>query len=180
MTSVGQWISVTLVVIGGFVADRWGRRGFFVLIAVFIELAFTLAYKCLPDDTRRGTKYAMLTLASATCSWWHSVNGSWIAVNARSPAERSVRMALFIMAANCAGIVGGQLFRSDDKPYYHRGWSIAVAFMVFSFAVVALLLVLYALANRRIRKQAGVDERNARIDRDGHLVDLPAVKLYNY
>lgn len=70
MTSVGQWISVTLVVLGGFVADKWGRRGYFVLLAVTIEFVFTVAYKCLPDDTNRGTKYAMLTLASATCSWW--------------------------------------------------------------------------------------------------------------
>ncbi len=70
MTSVGQWISVALVVIGGFVADRWGRRGFFVLAAVVIEFAFTLGYKCLPDGARASTKYGLLIMASATCSWW--------------------------------------------------------------------------------------------------------------
>ncbi|CAK7219942.1 hypothetical protein SEUCBS140593_004065 [Sporothrix eucalyptigena] len=180
MTSVGQWISVALVIIGGFIADKWGRRGYFVLLAVTIELAFTVAYKCLPDDTNKGTKYAMLTLASATCSWWHAVNGSWIAINGKTPAERSIRMALFIMAANCAGIVGGQLFRSDDKPYYHRGWTIAVAFMAFSVAVVLVLLVLYALANKRIKKEAGIEADNATVDKNGNPVVSPAVKLYNY
>ncbi|CAK7235487.1 hypothetical protein SBRCBS47491_009309 [Sporothrix bragantina] len=180
MTSVGQWVSVTLVVIGGFVADRWGRRGYFVLMAVTIEFIFTLAYKCLPDDTGRATKYAMLTLASATCSWWHAVHGSWITINSKTPAERSIRMALFIMAANCAGIVGGQLFRSDDLPYYHRGWTIAVAFMAFSVAVVLVLIGLYALANARIKKQAGINEGSATVDKDGNPVASPSVKLYNF
>ncbi|CAK7229800.1 hypothetical protein SCUCBS95973_007350 [Sporothrix curviconia] len=178
MTSVGQWVSVTLVVLGGFIADRWGRRGFFVLVAVVIEFVFTVAYKCLPDDADRSTKFALLTLASATCSWWHAVHGSWMAINARTPAERSIRMALFIMAANCAGIVGGQLFRSDDLPYYHRGWTIAVAFMAFSVAVTLALLVLYAIANRKIQKEA--DRGGADVDEDGQAVASPAVKLYNF
>lgn len=178
MTSVGQWVSVTLVIIGGFVADRWGRRGFFVLIAVFIEFVFTVAYKCLPDTAGRSTKFALLTLASATCSWWHAAHGSWLAINARTPAERSIRMALFIMAANCAGIVGGQLFRSDDLPYYHRGWTIAVAFMAFSVAVTLALLVMYAVANRKTKKQ--VNEIGGDVDKDGHPVESPAVKLYNF
>lgn len=178
MTSVGQWVSVVLVIIGGFVADRWGRRGYFVFIAVFIEFVFTVAYKCLPDYTGRSTKFALLTLASATCSWWHAAHGSWLAINARTPAERSIRMALFIMAANCAGIVGGQLFRSDDLPYYHRGWTIAVAFMAFSVAVTLALLALYATANRRIKKEA--DQSGTLVDKDGQPVASPAVKLYNF
>ncbi|ERS97610.1 MFS transporter [Sporothrix schenckii 1099-18] len=185
MTSVGQWVSVALVVLGGFVADRWGRRGCFVLVAVAIEFVFTVAYKCLHDDAARATKFALLTLASATCSWWHAAHGSWLAINARSPAERSIRMALFIMAANCAGIVGGQLFRSDDLPYYHRGWTIAVAFMAFSVAVTLALLVLYALANRQLKKEvgggdgvAGVDASH--VDKDGQPIASPVVKLYNY
>ena len=56
------------------------------------------------------------------------------------------------MAANCAGIVGGQLFRSDDLPFYHRGWSIAVAFMAFGVACVASLICMYAYANARLRR----------------------------
>ena len=140
-----------------------------------LEFIFTLAYKCLPDDAHRATKYALLTLASATCSWWHAVNGSWIAVNAKSPADRSIRMAMFIMAANCAGIVGGQLFRADDKPFYHRGWTIAVAFMAFSVAVVSVLLALYAVANKRLIKAM-----DTTMEDDGQPQASPAVKLFDY
>lgn len=81
------------------------------------------------------------------------------------------------MAANCAGIVGGQLFRSDDLPFYHRGWTIAVAFMAFAVAVVLVLLALYAVANARIKKRAGMDGRSAE---KGGQPAPSAVKLYNY
>ncbi len=64
--------------------------------------------------------------------------------------------AMFIMSANCAGIVGGQLFRSDDLPYYHRGWSIAVAFMAFGVACVIVLICMYAYANARLRRNGTV------------------------
>ncbi|KAJ9156231.1 Alternative sulfate transporter [Pleurostoma richardsiae] len=162
MTSVGQWISLSLVLFAGFVADKWGRRGLVVLFAVAIEFAFTVAYKCLPDDASSGLKYGMLTMASATCSWWHSVNGSWLSINARSPAERSIRMAMFIMAANCAGIVGGQLFRSDDLPFYHRGWTIAVAFMAFSLLLVICLVCMYAYSNVQIKRSSNMTDNGAR------------------
>lgn len=187
MTSVGQWISVILVIIAGFWADKWGRRGYVVAIAVSIQFIFTVAYKGLPDTASAGVKYGILTMASATCSWWHAVHGSWIAVNSRSPAERSIRMAMFITAANVAGIVGGQLFRADDKPFYHRGWTIAVAFLSLAVATVGVLLVLYKVANRKISAEKEEAERiSPRKDSSEGVAGLSAeeakarFKLFNY
>ena len=56
------------------------------------------------------------------------------------------------MGANCAGIVGGELFRSDDKPYYHRGWNIIAAFMSLALALAISLVITYALLNKRMKK----------------------------
>lgn len=52
------------------------------------------------------------------------------------------------MSANCAGIVGGQLFRSDDLPYYHRGWTIIAVLMSIALLTVATLITLYWRSNR--------------------------------
>lgn len=38
------------------------------------------------------------------------------------------------------GIVGGQLFRADDLPFYHRDWSVAVGYLSGALAVVAGLM----------------------------------------
>ncbi|RBQ75128.1 hypothetical protein VDGD_21364 [Verticillium dahliae] len=60
-----------------------------------------------------------------------------------------MRMACFIMSANVAGLIGAQLFRADDRPFYHRGWTIAVVFMALSVACVLLLIALYRRANKK-------------------------------
>lgn len=82
------------------------------------------------------------------------------------------------MAANCAGIVGGQLFRSDDLPYYHRGWTIAVVFMAFSVVVVLVLLALYAVTNYHRKKEAGIEGNS--VEKDGQAATSSGVKLYNF
>ncbi len=90
---------------------------------------------------------------------------------------------MFIMSANCAGIVGGQLFRSDDLPFYHRGWSIAVAFMAFGVACVILLICMYAFANARLWRNgtAYTDsaEKNQAASPDSG-DEAPRKKLYNF
>ncbi len=85
------------------------------------------------------------------------------------------------MAANCAGIVGGQLFRSDDLPYYHRGWSIALAFMAVSVVLVLVLLSLYTYSNSRIRKEIlSPDSRADRRNITEEEAEKLRVRLYNF
>lgn len=57
------------------------------------------------------------------------------------------------MSANTAGIIGGQLFRSDDLPYYHRGWTVIVCLMSLTLSLAIFLLVLYFFSNRKIKKE---------------------------
>ncbi|VTT56562.1 unnamed protein product, partial [Fusarium fujikuroi] len=153
LVSVGQWISVCLIIIAAFVAT--GRRGFVVLFGVFCQWTFMVAFRALPDSSSAGLKFGIVTMGTATCSWWHSVNGSWLSINASCPEKRAIRMAIFIMAANCAGIVGGQLFRSDDFPYYHRGWTIIAVLM--SIALSAFLLVEMIVVLGRYKLEATDD-----------------------
>ncbi|KAJ0320058.1 hypothetical protein COL5a_009968 [Colletotrichum fioriniae] len=57
-------------------------------------------------DAGRNARFAMLTLSTAFSFPWHPVNGAWVSANAKSAGERSITMAILIMAANCSGIVG--------------------------------------------------------------------------
>ena len=58
-----------------------------------------------------------------------------------------------IMGANIAGIYGAQIFRSEDKPFYRRGFSVAIAVLS-----VGLLLAIVRLVDDHIRRR-----RNKRI-----------------
>lgn len=81
-----------------------------------------------------------------------------MALNARSSGERSITLAIFIMSANCSGIVGSQLFQQEDKPLYRVGWTVAVALVPFSLLLSLWANVQYRLFNRRLAKQGKLTE----------------------
>lgn len=57
--------------------------------------------------------------------------------NSRDGEERVLSSAFIIMAANTAGIYGGQIFRADDKPLYIRGFNVNIAILsgALAFAI---------------------------------------------
>lgn len=76
-----------------------------------------------------------------------------MAMNCRTEAERSITMAIHIMGANLAGIVGAQFFRSDDSPpYYPRGWTVIISTVAAAVAAIAFANAQYILLNRRASK----------------------------
>lgn len=84
------------------------------------------------------------------------------------------------MSANVAGIVGGQLFRSDDLPFYHRGWTIAVAFMAVAVVCVIVLIVLYAWSNKKLRREGVSEKGDTVLEETASDSTQGANKLFNY
>ena len=58
-------------------------------------------------------------------------------------------MAMFIMAANMAGIIGSQLFQASDSPKYTKGWSAIVSLLSVAVAACIAANVIYRVLNKR-------------------------------
>jgi len=54
------------------------------------------------------------------------------------------------MGANIAGIYGAQIFRADDRPFYRRGFSIAIAVLA-----VGLTLAIVRYVDEFLRRRRG-------------------------
>lgn len=72
-----------------------------------------------------------------------------MALNARSAGERSITMAILIMAANSSGIIGSQLFQAKDKPLYPVGWTVSVALISVGLVAAIVANLQYWILNRR-------------------------------
>ncbi|KAK8194883.1 alternative sulfate transporter [Phyllosticta capitalensis] len=153
MVSVGGWISLFLAVGLGWCSDRTGVRGPWVAGGLGLFWVFTIGNRVLVRSSDEHARYALLTMALATQLFWHPVNGSWMALNARSASERSITMALFIMAANASGIIGSQLFQSSDKPLYINGWTAIVALSSAGLFFTIWTNVQYWWLNRKLEKE---------------------------
>jgi hypothetical protein len=65
------------------------------------------------------------------------------------------------MGANSAGIYGAQLLRSDDKPLYKRGFSVAIGIIAFGLSLAVIRYI--DDRRRRVRNQSQL-QSNAIVD----------------
>ncbi|TGO83208.1 hypothetical protein BPOR_0684g00020 [Botrytis porri] len=145
MASVGNHIAAFVVVILGCVADKTGRRGPAV---VFGAAWCVIAYACLRISIGESKwhRYAAVFIP----------NVSWLSINCKSPKERSIAMAMIIMAANLAAIAGSQVFRTADAPLYTHAFTAMYILAAATFVIVVGLMGWYVFANRRLGKKPEV------------------------
>ncbi|RDW94329.1 transporter-like protein [Coleophoma crateriformis] len=154
MASVGNFIAAILVVILGFVADKTKRRGPTVLAGGIWSL---IAYACLLKSVHynKWHRYAAVVAAMANNSTIHILNVGWLSINCKNPQERSIAMAMIIIAANAAGIAGSQIFRTEDAPVYIKAFTALLALSAGVVVVTIALMLWYIFANRRLARVGG-------------------------
>lgn len=67
-------------------------------------------------------------------------------------------MALVVMAANCAGISGSQIFRTSDAPKYVDGLTAICALAGASWLLAAILCVQYYVRRRNEVHESGATQ----------------------
>ncbi|KAJ5925435.1 hypothetical protein N7454_008074 [Penicillium verhagenii] len=121
LSSVPVYCGIVWLTILSFLADRTGHRGPFVLLAITWNV---ISYACLRTDpyhSGQWHRYGVIAITNVSYCSMHILNVGWLSFYCRTPQERSVAMALVVMAANCAGISGSQIFRTEDAPRYLKG-----------------------------------------------------------
>ncbi|KAK1770208.1 major facilitator superfamily domain-containing protein [Phialemonium atrogriseum] len=149
MASIGAFILIIITVAWGHIGDKLRLRGPLVALGLFIYWGFVLGDRLLVESHNPTKRFALLTLTICFGSNWHPIHGSWLALNARTAGERSITMAIFIMAANTSGIVGSQLFQQEDAPLYRTGWTIITVLVSVSLLASLVSNIQYRLLNRR-------------------------------
>ena len=152
MMSIGPSIGLFLTVAWGFLADKFGYRGLVALAGLFNWWLFLFISRLLVNSPNGAARFGVLTVAAAFGGTWHPVNGSWMALNAPTAGERSITMAILIMSANSAGIIGSQLFQEGDGPLYVRGWTMIVVLVSFGLIAMISANIQYWMLNRGLKK----------------------------
>ncbi|KAH7024883.1 major facilitator superfamily domain-containing protein [Microdochium trichocladiopsis] len=154
MASVGQFISVVLVLVLGWLADKTNRKAPAVIFgAVWSVIAFTCLRQSSFGGWGVGRRYAAVVFSMATNSTVHILNVGWLSVNCVRPQQRSIAMAMIIMAANAAGIAGSQVFRTGDAPLYINAFTACLTLAAFLIVVIAAQGAWYFFSNRSLRKK---------------------------
>ncbi|KAI9689623.1 MAG: hypothetical protein M1820_010144 [Bogoriella megaspora] len=102
--------------------------------------------------------YALVTVL-LSYPYCHAIVVAWVSRNSGSVRTRSVSAACYNMMVQVGNIISANVYRTDDKPLYHRGNDILFALSLTSIALFAVTKVYYILKNRsRARKWDALTE----------------------
>ncbi|KAI5300673.1 hypothetical protein KEM56_002278 [Ascosphaera pollenicola] len=101
-------------------AERTNQR---MLVGVFAEvynLACTIALRLLPDGASPWARWILSALLIGS-PYIHAELVSVTSRNAGSVRTRTVATALYNMTVQASSIIGTNIYRADDAPYYRKG-----------------------------------------------------------
>ncbi|RAH70326.1 putative MFS transporter [Aspergillus aculeatinus CBS 121060] len=93
----------------------------------------------------------------------HAAHVGWCSRLSNAVRTRAVSAALYNITIQLSGIASSNIYRDDDKPYYHRGDGQLIAINVATIAVYVLAKVYYAKRNqwKQDKWAAMTDEQKA-------------------
>ncbi|KAK4699479.1 hypothetical protein P7C70_g6782, partial [Phenoliferia sp. Uapishka_3] len=151
LSSVSSWIGIFFTIGFALVSDRLDIRGPVLIVSIGFYWVFWVAFQQVSLQDSKWTKYAMLTMTQSFNAAWHPLNATWLSLNCQTPQQRSVAMAMFVMAANTGSAVGSQILRAGDAPNYHTGLIVCEVLVSLGFLTSILQNLWYRHGNKRIR-----------------------------
>ncbi|KAL4969849.1 major facilitator superfamily domain-containing protein [Aspergillus stella-maris] len=159
MAAVGLFLQVPVSFAFSWVSDHYNRRGETVMLGFFCHLLGYIFNRTFTDVPKRGVRYFGVVWTQTFGTFSHPLNIAWLSLTCNDSEQRALAMAGVIMNANIAGIYGAQIFRSDDKPLYRRGFSVAISVLAvgLSLAIVRFVDTLI-LKRKKVRAVGGETE----------------------
>ncbi|KKY25730.1 putative mfs transporter [Phaeomoniella chlamydospora] len=152
MASVPLFCSLVLLIPFSVLADWTGHRGPFVwLIATWMLIAYA-NLRALPYTVSKLHRYGVVVVAAMPYADIHILNVGWLSVNCKGPQQRSIAMAMVVMAANLAGIAGAQVFRTKDSPKYLTALSTIIGLVAASWILILVQGAQYYLNRKKVAK----------------------------
>ncbi|KAI0461099.1 hypothetical protein LJB42_001114 [Komagataella kurtzmanii] len=175
-SSIPRWCTMALLLILTLTSKYFKPRAASILFAFVWKLSSQIAVRELPDTATPTQRFTALCFLVTVNIVGHVLNSAWLSMNIRSPRERSVALAMLIMAANIGGVCGGQILRDNDKPLYKKGFLALIIVDVFSILVLIATFSYYFYKNRKADKLYGkVEPINTKADDSPESLDRGVV-----
>ncbi|KAI1258674.1 MFS general substrate transporter [Xylariaceae sp. FL1019] len=108
-----------------------------------------------------GTYALVVTVLSYP--YCHAILVGWVSKNSNNVGSRSVSAALYNMTVQAGTVISTFIYRDDDKPLYHRGNLVLLAFNILALVLFAFTKFYYIKRNQqkeRVWKAMSEEERN--------------------
>jgi MFS family permease len=146
--------ATVFMMLTSFLSDRTRCRGLFVAGVMMISCTGWIILLVIVDNVQ--VRYFATFLVVMGSFAAIPITLSWVSNNAANESQRAVELGMLNSIGQCFSILASFSFPSNEKPFWHRGFGLNLAFNALSAIVaVALYLSLRYENARRNRKEGG-------------------------
>lgn len=142
-------------------SDRFGQRALHCIFGEFWIMPLLIGLLTLHDGGREWSRFTMVTLISGY-PYFHPIVTSWISENTFDVKKRAIAAATYNVIVQIGSLIGSQIYRAYDAPYYKQGNIVLVsicALSLVSFVVQRQYLVWLNAKKERIWQAMSVSEQ---------------------
>lgn len=118
-------------------SDYFNERTFHIMFGEAWCLPIFVALLTLPDGGREWSRFSLITLISGY-PYFHPLISSWISENTFDVKKRAITAATYNVIVQIGSLIGSQIYRKYDVPYYKRGNTVCIS--ICALALVAMLV----------------------------------------
>lgn len=143
-------LQIILMLILAKSSEHFNERTFHCFVGEFWVLPLLAALLALPSHGYAWGRFTLTTMISGY-PYFHPILSAWISENSFSVKKRALTAATYNVIVQIGSVIGSQIYRKDDSPYYYRGNKVLIS--ICAFALVNMLVQRFWLKTLNSRKE---------------------------
>lgn len=131
-------------------SDYFQERTLHIIFGEFWIMPLLVALLTLPDGGREWGRFTLITLISGY-PYFHPLVSSWISENSFDVKKRAITAATYNVIVQIGSLIGSQIYRKWDGPYYKTGNKVLVS--ICALAVVVMVVQRWTLVRLNRQKE---------------------------
>ena len=129
-------------------SEFFNERTFHCVFGEFWSLPLLAALLTIPDGGREWSRFSLITLISGY-PYFHPIVSAWISENTFDVKKRAITAATYNVIVQIGSLIGSQIYRSYDAPYYKQGNKVLISICALSVVVFLAQSQWLKLLNKR-------------------------------
>ncbi|EMR91151.1 putative major facilitator superfamily transporter protein [Botrytis cinerea BcDW1] len=132
-------------------SDFFDERTFHCIFGEFWILPLLTALLTIPDGGREWGRWSLVTLISGY-PYFHPIVSAWISENTFDVKKRAITAATYNVIVQIGSLIGSQIYRKYDAPYYKQGNKVLISICALSLVTFAVQRQYLIVLNKRKEK----------------------------
>ncbi|RMY73939.1 hypothetical protein D0862_14209 [Hortaea werneckii] len=163
LTIPGCVIFIVGLLFWTWLSEKLDERFLLATVSQLWMLPLLIALLCLPTDRSPWVSWILAILLYAQ-PYVHAILVAITSRNAGSVRTRTVASAIYNMCVQASSIIGSNIYRTPDKPYYFTGNKVLLGLAIYNLALFVGAKVFYLSINRtRDRRWNGMSKEEKEI-----------------